>query len=70
MRNTIICICNDYSKPVINTINCEQIAATRDEIFEKSKEFNGFILDENTITFDKADNFTNFWAYIMRNYIK
>lgn len=70
MQNTIKCICNGYSKPVINIVECDQIAGTKDEIFETAKNFKGFILNQDTITFEDVDYFQNFWHYIMKNYIK
>ena len=70
-RDTIICICHGYSKPVINTIKCDQIIGNNDEIvFEIAKKFNGNTFKADTITFYNAEDFWNFWNYIMKNYIK
>lgn len=70
-RNTIICICNDYSKPVTTTIQCDQIIGNNEEIvFEIAKKFNGNTFIADTITFNNAEDFWNFWNYIMKNYIK
>lgn len=70
-RDTIICICHGYSKPVINTIKCDQIIGNNDEIvFEIAKKFKGDTSQADTITFNHAEDFWEFWNHIMKNYIK
>ena len=70
-RDTIICICHDYSKPVMTTIQCDQIIGNKDDIvFEIAKKFNGNTFTAGTITFKNAEDFWNFWNYIMKDYIK
>ena len=48
-RDTIVCTCSDFIKPVIKSIQCDTIAMVKQEIFEAAKRYNGFIMNEDTI---------------------
>ena len=37
----------------------------KQEIFEAAKRYNGFIMNEDTISFNKQKDFNDFWSFIM-----
>ena len=63
-RDTIVCTCSDFIKPVIKSIQCDTIAMVKQEIFEAAKRYNGFI-NEDTISFTTQKDFNDFWSFIM-----
>ena len=63
-RDTIICTCSDFIKPVIKSIQCDTVAMVKQEIFEAAKRYNGFIM-KDTISFNKQKDFNDFWSFIM-----
>ena len=64
-RDTIIATCSDFIKPVIKSIQCDTVAMVKQEIFEAAKRYNGFIMNEDTISFNKQKDFNDFWSFIM-----
>ena len=64
-RDTIICTCSDFIKPVIKSIQCDTVTIVKQEIFEAAKRYNGFIMNEDTISFNKQKDFNDFWSFIM-----
>ena len=64
-RDTIVCTCSDFIKPVIKSIQCDTVTIVKQEIFEAAKRYNGFIMNEDTISFNKQKDFNNFWSFIM-----
>ena len=64
-RDTIICTCSDFIKPVIKSIQCDTVAMVKQEIFEAAKRYNGFIMNEDTISFTKQKDFNDFLSFIM-----
>lgn len=64
-RDTIVCTCSDFIKPVIKTIQCDAVSILKQEIFEAAKKYNGFIMNENTISFTSHKNFNDFWTFIL-----
>ena len=64
-RDTIVCTCSDFIKPVIKSIQCDTIAMVKQEIVEAAKRYNGFIMNEDTISFNKQKDFNDFWSFIM-----
>lgn len=64
-RDTIICTCSDFIKPVIKTIQCDTVTIVKQEIFESAKKYNGFIMNEDTISFKNQKDFNSFWNFIM-----
>ena len=64
-RDTIVCTCSDFIKPVIKSIQCDTISMVKQEIFEAAKRYNGFIMNEDTISFNKQKDFNDFWSFIM-----
>ena len=64
-RDTIVCTCSDFIKPVIKSIQCDTVTIVKQEIFEVAKRYNGFIMNEDTISFNKQKDFNDFWSFIM-----
>ena len=64
-RDTIVCTCSDFIKPVIKSIQCDTVTIVKQEIFEAVKRYNGFIMNEDTISFNKQKDFNDFWSFIM-----
>lgn len=64
-RDTIIATCSDFIKPVIKSIKCDTVTIVKQEIFEVAKRYNGFIMNEDTISFNKQKDFNDFWSFIM-----
>ena len=64
-RDTIVCTCSDFIKPVIKSIQCDTVTIVKQEIFEAAKRYNGFIMNEDTISFNKQKDFNDFWSFIM-----
>ena len=64
-RDTIVCTCSDFIKPVIKSIQCDTIAMVKQEIVEAAKRYNGFIMNEYTISFNNQKDFNDFWSFIM-----
>lgn len=64
-RDTIICTCSDFIKPVLKSIQCDTVTIVKQEIFEAAKRYNGFIMNEDTISFNKQKDFNDFWSFIM-----
>ena len=64
-RDTIVCTCSDFIKPVIKSIQCDTVTIVKQEIFEAAKRYNGFIMNEDTISFTKQKDFNDFWSFIM-----
>lgn len=60
-RDTIVCTCSDF----IKSIQCDTIAMVKQEIFEAAKRYNGFIMNEDTISFTTQKDFNDFWSFIM-----
>ena len=64
-RDTIVCTCSDFIKPVIKSIQCDTVTIVKQEIFEAAKRYNGFIMNEDTISFKYQKDFNDFWSFIM-----
>lgn len=64
-RDTIVCTCSDFIKPVIKTIQCDSVSIEKQEIFKAAKKYNGFIMNEDTISFTSQKNFNDFCTFIM-----
>ena len=64
-RDTIVCTCSDFIKPVIKSIQCDTVTIVKQEIFEVAKRYNGFIMNEDTVSFTTQKDFNDFWSFIM-----
>ncbi len=64
-RDTIVCTCSDFIKPVLKSIQCDTVTIVKQEIFEAAKRYNGFIMNEDTISFKYQKDFNDFWSFIM-----
>lgn len=64
--STIICICDDFSKPLMDTISSDSIALCKDEILEVAiRQYQAYELKADTLVFKSQKNFFDFKDFVL-----
>ena len=65
-KNTIICICDGFSKPLMDAISSDSIALCKDEILEVAiRQYQAYELKADTLVFKNQKNFFDFQNFLL-----